>query len=661
MPISSEEFEQIIPKFEKYINRYTDPDCDIQAIYACIERCFTKGYDQPQLTDRLDKFIAQRDAKKLAKKLFSVAEAYHNKRRKRDRSSKASGSDSDYEEIPTKRSSSLANSIHPQTAKRVLTDNENTIDRKSPQLEDDVFNNISVEFPSSTQIENVMMSAQKQIQERQALLNIDANDLKAKQLVDLQSRISMQMGSLANVLGVSEERERPVYVTIDRDGRTIDTRTGQILHMESRLPTLKANIRAQRHDISRGTASVLPSENRTTFMQLSPVKKKSLSPPSLPATTQFYSQHVDSRVIMKPVVKQKRKGFNFVNKGKYEELAKKMRAKERLELLQKDIEENVKKTKIVAESKYVLIHQSRKSLQEVIPNIEWWDTVIIHDRNYDRLIGNPEQDKKRLFGISNLVEHPMQIKPQASHNPMDNALPVYLTKHERKKLRRQNRAEALREQQEKIRLGLIQPPEPKVRMSNLMRVLGSEAVQDPSKVETYVKNQMEKRFRAHQEANESRKLTSDQKHEKVRQKLLCDGVNQGLLSCVYRVLDLSDPAVKFKIEANCKQLYMTGCVVLCKEVNVVVVEGGPKQQKKYKKLMLRRIKWKDMICEKDSMEQQNKCSLVWEGLIKDRSFPEIQFKVSPSETFAREYFRKHDVEHYWNIVLSDVILESSTC
>ena len=42
-------------------------------------------------------------------------------------------------------------------------------------------------------------------------------------------------------------------------------------------------------------------------------------------------------------------------------------------------------------------------------------------------------------------------------------IPVMLTKKERKKLRRQNRSEALKEQTEKIRLGLIAPPEPKVR------------------------------------------------------------------------------------------------------------------------------------------------------------------------------------------------------
>ncbi len=43
-----------------------------------------------------------------------------------------------------------------------------------------------------------------------------------------------------------------------------------------------------------------------------------------------------------------------------------------------------------------------------------------------------------------------------------------------------------------------------------MRVLGSEAVQDPSKVEAYVRKQMESRKRAHEAANATRKLTKDQ-------------------------------------------------------------------------------------------------------------------------------------------------------
>ena len=56
---------------------------------------------------------------------------------------------------------------------------------------------------------------------------------------------------------------------------------------------------------------------------------------------------------------------------------------------------------------------------------------------------------------------------------------------------------------------------------------------------------------------------------------------------------LSDPAKRFKVETNANQLFLTGIVVLHKDCNVVVVEGGPKQQKKYRRLMMHRIKWSE--------------------------------------------------------------------
>ncbi len=41
-----------------------------------------------------------------------------------------------------------------------------------------------------------------------------------------------------------------------------------------------------------------------------------------------------------------------------------------------------------------------------------------------------------------------------------------------------------------------------------------------------------------------------------------------------RVKDLSGQSAKFKVETNAKQLFMTGIVVLHKDCNIVVVEGG---------------------------------------------------------------------------------------
>ena len=83
--------------------------------------------------------------------------------------------------------------------------------------------------------------------------------------------------------------------------------------------------------------------------------------------------------------------------------------------------------------------------------------------------------------------------------------------------------------------------------------------------------------------------------------------------CLRRVKSLSNPSKKFKVETNANQLYMTGAIVLYEDVNVVVVEGGPKQHKKYKHLMLNRIPWaEETYQDKDGQEVDNACVLVWE-------------------------------------------------
>lgn len=45
--------------------------------------------------------------------------------------------------------------------------------------------------------------------------------------------------------------DRPVHVTIDKEGRTIDSLTGEVLQIPNRIPTLKANLRVQKKDIKQ--------------------------------------------------------------------------------------------------------------------------------------------------------------------------------------------------------------------------------------------------------------------------------------------------------------------------------------------------------------------------------------------------------------------------
>ena len=70
-------------------------------------------------------------------------------------------------------------------------------------------------------------------------------------------------------------------------------------------------------------------------------------------------------------------------------------------------------------------------------------------------------------------------------------------------------------------------------MANLMRVLGTEAVLDPTKMEKHVRDQMAKRLKAHEDANAARKLTPQQRKEKKISKIKED-TSTGVHVSVYR-------------------------------------------------------------------------------------------------------------------------------
>ena len=49
----------------------------------------------------------------------------------------------------------------------------------------------------------------------------------------------------------------------------------------------------------------------------------------------------------------------------------------------------------------------------------------------------------------------------------------------------------------------------------------------------------------------------------------------------------------------------------------------------------------------------------FQGTVQNRAFGEMRFKLCPTETFAREQFKKAEVEHYWDQAYSGAIMEVS--
>lgn len=615
--------------------------------------CLQQGGDKEALTKRLCTLLDHRQAGKLSDKICDAVDEFclardlpmiTQQQSSRKRSMEDNGSDSNGgsggKKAKTEAEAAEAGGIVAMSASQIRAMMSNTL--KQIEERKQALAGLKGSSGLANQTAKVQLPPPKVVSIDSAPLMQQHVDTAAT-IAALQARIANKMDKIGPVAPaqlasgpsatIPALPERPAAVILDDKGRTVDA-SGQQITLSHHVPTLKANLRAKRRDEMR---EHLRGAEPSGSGQRGEAEE-----------TKFF----DGRLVPKIATRPKRMAFKFNEPGRYQKEGQRMRMKAQLEKLQADISTIARKTGITSATQLAKL-VPKSDTKDNIPDIEWWDALILtngHSAKY-------HVEEIRPDAITNLIEHPIQMKPM---EPVTAAhVPVFLTKKEQKKLRRQNRREAWKEKQDKIRLGIAQPDQPKVKISNLMRVLGNEAVQDPTKIEAHVREQMAKRVANHEKANAKRKLTADQKKDKVAKKLKED-TSGGVHVAVYRVTNLNNPAKKFKVETNAKQLYMTGCVVLYEDVNVIVVEGGPKQQKKYKQLMLNRIKWdEDILKDKEGTEVQNKCSLVWEGEAKERNFGDVKFKQCPTESFAREHFRKAGVEHYWDQAYSGAVLEAS--
>ena len=76
----------------------------------------------------------------------------------------------------------------------------------------------------------------------------------------------------------------------------------------------------------------------------------------------------------------------------------------------------------------------------------------------------------------------------------------------------------MKDHQDRVRMGLLPPDAPKVKLTNMMRVLTQEAVADPTKIEAKVRREMTVRKTGHEKMNRERALTAEQKKQKIEDK-----------------------------------------------------------------------------------------------------------------------------------------------
>ncbi|ODV68401.1 Pre-mRNA-splicing factor 3 [Hyphopichia burtonii NRRL Y-1933] len=273
------------------------------------------------------------------------------------------------------------------------------------------------------------------------------------------------------------------------------------------------------------------------------------------------------------------------------------------------------------------------------PIVEWWDRPYLSEMKY----GSELKLDSEEAPVSIYIQHPVLIPPPwESHLSEEKAM--YLTKKEMKRIRRNDRQQKHKDQQDRIKLGLDAPPPPKVKLSNLMNVLTNEAIKDPTGVEMKVKQEVEERYQKHMQENEERKLTKDEKHDKIKRQHEQD-LQKGYFTTVYKVQTLQDPQHFFKVDMNAKQLDFVGVILLNPRFNLIIVEGGLKNINFYKKLMTRRIKWTQGGQLEDL--SQNQCDVLWEGQLKQLHFKKWSVMHSSNDDEAYMVLNKFGCENYW--------------
>ncbi|KAL4909634.1 hypothetical protein BDW74DRAFT_41994 [Aspergillus multicolor] len=356
----------------------------------------------------------------------------------------------------------------------------------------------------------------------------------------------------------------------------------------------------------------------------------------------------------------------FNQKGKYIQQAAALRRQAQLEAMKKRIAERARQAGIDED-----LDVEKAFLVPAPPAVEWWDEHLVNEPDYAAIDdeNNLKIDSADSI-ITRYVQHPVLLEPpQEKLKPEQK--PMYLTQKEQAKIRRQRRMADLKEQQAKIRLGLEPAPPPKVKKSNLMRVLGEQAVKDPTAVEARVNREIAERRAQHEAANEDRKLTKEERHEKLARQQEQDA-EKGILMTVYRIDSLANGRHRFKISKNAEQNALTGVCVMHPKFNLVIVEGGAHSMKNYRKLMMNRVDWTEnagpgavregnreaqaawLAAEDEKGELKdlsaNTCTLLWEGQVKARAFRKwLGARVCETDSQAKDVLARAKLENFWTL------------
>lgn len=556
---------------------------------------------------------------------------------------------------------------------------------------------------SAAALKAAQLTASLRAQAPTSAVSSSSSSVIAPNVNDIQAQIQAQIASVTSALqsAKQEKKAAPVNRTLRLDamGREIDEQ-GNVIKSSGPVRTLAIHV-AEGHALKKKENPYL-SHKPSSFMTEATTSNELQSMGDSLDEKAGQEAAFDDRLKVRNRDVKMKKAFNFVESGAYIAREDALIKKEERKIIAgytsgrkaPEIVEDVDISSSTAdEVKSVMeIEIPQPNDENLVPSMEWYDEIFLpkdlREKRKQARAGLEENNYGDLSILNcktyKFIQHPMAVK--ALGEDVVQPMTMYLTKKERKRIRRQNREERERERRDMQMIGLIKAPEPKFKLSNFMKILGDQAVADPSKVEQRVMQQVHERQLKHEMKNLSAKLTSAEKREKFRRKMTEDTSKQVHVA-VFRVRDLSSARHKFKVDVNAQQFNLSGAVLMCEKIgnNLIVVEGGLKGIKKFIRLMLHRINWDAVEADEnddDEVEHENvdqidieedvhkilkkssgvvnRCDLLWQGLVARKSFHAFRFQECRTDLAAKKVLEAKNLSHYWDLVTrADEIIEAN--
>lgn len=417
--LTRREIDDIRPDLTKIVERVVGNEGD-QELRNVIENCLHSGFDRKRTTDKLTELIETKKANRIYEKLEDILQDYRNNAKIRKRPHEED--ERKERELKKSKIREVNDVTTPQIAGQpsLLSSSLTSSQQQTPSA------TVPAKIPlapitkldsslTSQQIKQMMANAQREIEERKraltalkskdtpTLLNVpqiatpgqlaaqklrpaaNPEDVeRAKKISDLQAQIRAKLsGTLSAIIPPVQPQEKPKPLILDDEGRTVD-KSGRAISIPTLAPTLKANIRAKKKEIFNKSSQPhdkLHEEEAPTFF--------------------------DDRIVAKSAVRNKR-ALRFHEPGKFQQMAERMRMKCQLEKLQNEISQIARKTGISSATKLALIAPKQDSHADDVPQMEWWDSVILMN---DLNTMDGDRIAIRESAITNLIEHPTQMKP----------------------------------------------------------------------------------------------------------------------------------------------------------------------------------------------------------------------------------------------------------